>query len=363
MFSLFRARGAEPVAAPDSGAGIDLVLDTLAHVLRTYGRHAFEVAGTPADAIAAECEQWSHHALHGTPLAGEDATAVPVTDRAWPDLRRFFARVRADEKAFVSQSLDSMRGALGSVVETFRKAFDEGAASDDRVRAQLARLRDACADPDPAALRRTVEEVRESLEAALEERATRQASALDVLGLRLQQVRSDLREARHDAATDPLTGVPNRAGFDERLESGALLNSYGSKPESLLLLDLDHFKRVNDEHGHRAGDHVLREVARVLETVVVRRSDFVARYGGEEFAVILDDTDEASAVSVANRLLRAVREMTVEWEGATIALTVSIGVSPIRPGDEASTWFEEADRALYRAKGGGRDRIAVRPPL
>ncbi|MCP4873102.1 MAG: diguanylate cyclase [Proteobacteria bacterium] len=360
MLSLFRGRAAEPVDAPPEG--IDLVLDTLAHVLRTYGRHAFDVNGTSAEEISAECDLWTHHALHGRPLPGEDPTPIPVVERSWSEVRRFFAKVRGNEAEFVGKSIASMRGALWTFVETFRKAFDEDAATDGQIREQLARLRDVSASADPDTLRQTVHEVSANLEEALEERARRQAAAVDQLGVRLQQVRADLKQARREAVTDPLTEVPNRAAFDERLASGALLNSYGSQPESLLLLDLDHFKRVNDEHGHRAGDHVLKEVARVLETVVVRRSDFVARYGGEEFAVILDDTDESSAVRVAERLLRAVRELEIEWEGESISLTVSIGASTIRPGDSAATWLEEADQAMYRAKDTGRDQVAVRPP-
>ena len=362
MRRLFRDRKPDVEEPADEHRRLDLVLDTLGHVLRTYGRHAFDVDGTSATSIAAESELWSRHALNGTPLPGGDSTPLGLEDRSWSEIRRFFSRVRGDESAFVAKSIDSMRGALWTFVETFRNAFDEDAATDEQIRTQLTRLGEACRSGDPAMLRQTAVEVRQSLEEALEARAARRAETLDVLGLRLQQVRADLKEARRDAITDPLTEVPNRAAFDQRLKSGALLNSYGSKPESLLLVDLDHFKRVNDEYGHRAGDHVLREVARVLETVVVRRSDFVARYGGEEFGVILDDTDEASAVAVATRLLNAIRELKVEWEGQAIQLTASIGVAPILPGDQASNWLEEADRALYRAKDAGRDRLAVRPP-
>lgn len=368
MLSLFRNRESPPEARPAEAVGesFNLVLDTLAFVLRTYGRHAFDVDGVPAATLAAECERYSQHALNGTPVPGGPVAAIAAGDRSWPEIRRFFGKIRGQEAAFVGKSMDSMRGALWSFAETFRKAFDQDAETDQRIRGELARLYAAFDNGDPETLKRTVDEVRRTLESALEDRAARQAEAMQSLGERLQKVRSDLKEARVKAATDPLTGVPNRSSFDERLQSSLLLNSYHAQPETLLLLDIDHFKTVNDNHGHRAGDHVLKEVARVIETIVVRRSDFVARYGGEEFVVILDDTDEASSVLVAQRLLTAVRDLGVEWEGTVIPVTASIGVAQIHTGDTGPGWLEEADRALYRAKAAGRDRMdlrgAISPP-
>ena len=138
------------------------------------------------------------------------------------------------------------------------------------------------------------------------------------------------------------------------------MSRFAGHSDCLLLLDLDHFKAVNDRHGHRGGDQLLREVARVLETVVVRRTDLVARYGGEEFAVVLDDADEQDGERVAERIRKAIGELRVPFEGQELRVTASVGVAVIlEDGEDPSTWLEAADQALYQAKSDGRDRVVL----
>jgi diguanylate cyclase (GGDEF)-like protein len=128
-------------------------------------------------------------------------------------------------------------------------------------------------------------------------------------------------------------------------------------PLSIIMADIDHFKKINDEHGHRAGDEVLVKLAHAMSQLV-RTSDLVARYGGEEFVILLPDTDVDGSKSVANRLRNMISNQIVAFEDRTIAVTVSVGVS-VYPehGTTVEALIRSADRALYRAKAGGRDRI------
>lgn len=159
---------------------------------------------------------------------------------------------------------------------------------------------------------------------------------------------------RRLAATDGLTGVNNRAAFDERLEEEFDRAVRYDHPLSVILLDVDHFKAFNDTFGHPAGDAVLRAVAEQL-TDAVRGADFLARYGGEEFAVVLPDTDLDGAMAVGERLRRAVAD--VRWDRR--AITISVGVSTIRPDTpDAEALVQEADRALYCSKQAGRNRVS-----
>lgn len=192
-------------------------------------------------------------------------------------------------------------------------------------------------------------------------------STLEVLApyaaLLMLQARAlgDLREDAARAAHDGLTGIPNRRAFDARLD--AVIRSYHryGRPFSLILLDVDHFKRINDTHGHEAGDAVLRAVAaRVAGSV--RDVDFVARYGGEEFAVLLPETGLAGAVGTADRLRRSVAEFPVEWRGIEIPVTISLGVAAVPECvANARDVLGAADQALYASKKAGRNRVTAAP--
>lgn len=158
---------------------------------------------------------------------------------------------------------------------------------------------------------------------------------------------------------DGLTGALNHREFQRRLaEEIARARRYGS-PLSLLVLDLDHFKAVNDTHGHRAGDEVLRAVCDGVREVL-RPSDFLARYGGEEFAVVLPNTAKADALVLAERLRAVIEAASVDADGEAIAVTVSIGVAQYGiDGDGPGSLVEAADTAMYEAKQGGRNRVCV----
>src|SRR5664279_439262 len=167
------------------------------------------------------------------------------------------------------------------------------------------------------------------------------------------------------AIEDGLTGLANRRRFDERLleEWGRAYRERSSL--ALLMIDLDHFKAYNDEYGHLAGDECLRSVAGILSAEAQRSTDLAARYGGEEFVVLLPNTDAAGCARIGERLRRAIREAAIPHAPNLPSglVTASIGGAICRPGNDRSashvTLIEAADRALYAAKDGGRDRLTM----
>ncbi|MFG6440019.1 sensor domain-containing diguanylate cyclase [Roseateles sp. LKC17W] len=187
-----------------------------------------------------------------------------------------------------------------------------------------------------------------------------------VEGLRLQlanaaltaQLSEALAAASQQAATDGLTGLPNRRSLDQLLDTQLALAQREGRPFSVLMLDLDHFKAVNDTHGHAVGDAVLRGFAQRIQTQL-RRSDVCARYGGEEFCVVLPGTAAALALDAGERLRRAVAAAPLS---ADIRVTVSVGVATWQAGDDAAALLARADDALYTAKRTGRDRVVAAPP-
>ena len=167
----------------------------------------------------------------------------------------------------------------------------------------------------------------------------------------LRQIAREQQWQMH-ALTDPLTGLPNRRGFERGMEGLRILDA----PSALIAIDLDHFKAVNDSFGHAAGDHVLQAVSRVLRGAL-RDGDLLSRLGGEELAVLLPQTDAALVRQIAERLRHAIDRMEVRWEGQVIHVTASFGVA-IAPGTlPMAELFQQADAALYTAKHAGRNRV------
>ncbi|HSN93256.1 MAG TPA: GGDEF domain-containing protein [Anaeromyxobacteraceae bacterium] len=183
---------------------------------------------------------------------------------------------------------------------------------------------------------------------------------------------TDELEARYQmrlaesALQDPLTGLYNRRHFEERLGAELAAAQRHARPVSLLLVDIDHFKSVNDRHGHLAGDEALKRVGAVLGGAL-RKEDVLARYGVEEFVVIARETGLAGAGALAERIRQAVERAPLTWEGSEVGLTVSVGVTVAAgipeyvAGRTDRELFQSADRALYAAKQGGRNRVVVAP--
>lgn len=160
------------------------------------------------------------------------------------------------------------------------------------------------------------------------------------------------------ALTDSLTGVPNKRALDDALtRDSGLANRHGTQ-YSLILCDLDHFKNVNDEHGHVMGDHMLRLSAEALERTL-RTSDSVYRFGGEEFAILLPHTGEAEARDVADRARHEVGKLQVDAGGRNLVITASCGVATYLADESPEQWLARADEALYRAKKQGRNCTRV----
>jgi diguanylate cyclase (GGDEF)-like protein len=187
--------------------------------------------------------------------------------------------------------------------------------------------------------------------------AHRRTAALEETRLRLQEQNMLLREL---AVVDELTGLRNRRFFDGRLQYELDRVARYDHPLALALIDIDHFKVVNDTLGHPAGDRVLQQLSAAAQRLV-RRVDLLARVGGEEFALLMPDTDERGARTVAQRLLGRIRDTVFDTGGQELHLTVSMGLAIALPGWEGdpARLFRAADQALYRAKLDGRDRIVV----
>ncbi len=184
---------------------------------------------------------------------------------------------------------------------------------------------------------------------------------LDESRLEIEQLRQEVVKARDDALTDGLTGLTNRRGFDQAIAACLAESGPGESGPSLLMADIDHFKRVNDTYGHLFGDRVIQAVAQILKDNV-KGKDTAARYGGEEFVVLLPDTRAEGALRLAEQIRAFVERCRIRRttdNGAVDSIRISLGVASFKAGESAADFVARADAALYVSKNEGRNRVTL----
>jgi diguanylate cyclase len=279
----------------------------------------------------------------------------PFDSRTNRDL--FETYIAPHVSAVVVDTSERLRALMGAAKEFLATAIADN-RSQMQVISQVADQGQAGVDPK-ALVAQLMNEL-----ARAASRTTRLEAGFAEKTRELDVIRDSLSKSEERARTDTLTGLANRRALDEFLRKAQTTADWG-EPLSVLLLDIDHFKTFNDNFGHGVGDQVLRLMARVLREKV-RPQDLPARYGGEELIAVLPDADLAACIETAERIRRAIGECTITRRSTGEALpniTVSIGVAQYRPGESTADLIERCDRALYLAKGGGRNRVVTESEL
>jgi len=174
----------------------------------------------------------------------------------------------------------------------------------------------------------------------------------------LANMQAELTETRQQLHEDALTGALNRRGLDQILAREVARCQRNESRLSLAMVDLDHFKKINDQFGHAAGDQMLVHFTTLMRSVM-RKSDFLVRYGGEEFTLVLTDTDPRGTMLVLGRLQQLLKKSPLMFEGKEIKATFSAGVAGLEQGDNGHALLRRADEPLYKAKQAGRDKILL----
>jgi diguanylate cyclase len=202
----------------------------------------------------------------------------------------------------------------------------------------------------------------DNMRAMVREKENLDQKTLDALSSQVDVLKKELDKARHTANTDGLTGVYNRKALDDHLQRLIERNTVSITPFSLMMMDLDDFKTLNDTYGHTVGDRMLLAFAQKCRATV-RSDDFLARYGGEEFILILPGASLRNAIKKAKQVCRSVAAAKYAADDSpradVVAVTVSIGVSAYRKGDTAKSLVDRADQCLYKAKASGKNRVVA----
>ncbi len=198
-----------------------------------------------------------------------------------------------------------------------------------------------------------------------EERARQARERTDQMRARMEELEREARKLHASLADekrlsllDSLTRIPNRLAYEQRMEDELDRWRRFNQPTCIAACDIDHFKRINDSYGHRAGDKVLQVVAECFATSV-RSTDFVARYGGEEFVFILPGSTPDDGMKLMNRIREKVAEIGFHFRGSPVSVTISCGLAVLRTEDGADDAFDRADKAMYAAKDAGRNRVTL----
>ncbi len=176
---------------------------------------------------------------------------------------------------------------------------------------------------------------------------------------KMKKLEEEMAKAKEKALYDGLTGIYNRAVFNDRIEKEVKRAKRENRKLSFLMIDIDNFKKINDLYGHQTGDMVLKILSNQIKKVM-RDFDFLARYGGEELAVILTDTDIKIAKEIAERIRKKIENTKFIYKGERIPVTVSIGCAELKDGDNEKTLIERADKALYEAKNSGKNKVVIK---
>jgi diguanylate cyclase (GGDEF)-like protein len=335
-------------AAPEPADGAR-PREALAFSLRSWGQHAIEQGAQSPEEILEQFELWARQVL---PVEPDTALAVD-----WDGLERFVLGHRKGEQRFVAQRTADLREALWAFVECFHRSLANDHRADARAGTQLDRLRTAIETGDTGTLRREALSAMQLLQSTIDLRQQRYRKQVELLSGKIARLSRDLVRAKLEASTDALTGLANRAAIDAHLEHVTQIGPLLRTPPLLLLIDIDHFKWVNDEYGHPVGDGVMQRVAARLRATFREADDFVARFGGDEFAVVVRDVEPGAELGIGERALFAVREMEVETPNGGLRCSISIGAARLEIGESPAQWLRRADHALYEAKRAGRDRM------
>jgi len=338
----------------------DGALDTLGSLIRVLGDESFPL-DQEADSLlfAGQCGQIATHVENGEPAPAAEIRQSTAGTRNWSQVRGFLADRRRAEKIFVTERLNSYRSLVEDLVLGLRQIGERDQLVENRVVDDLEKLENTVNTGNLQDIQSVLAATVEQITSTFAEQKQEYEAQLLELNSRMSNLRQDLMAAREEMKRDALTDAFNRGAFDTAIEQSVNLHAILDQPVTLIMVDLDNFKQINDGYGHSAGDKVLRAVSECLERSFIRKGDLVARYGGDEFAVILNDTTAKDATKLVERFLQQVNALQIDDSIPDMSISCSAGYTELRDDDQISTVIERADRALYDAKAAGRNMATL----
>ena len=351
------ARNERPVSMADGA------IDTLSSVIRIMGDESFPLdSDNDPDAFPLTCAELARHIENGAGVPSFDIQASSDGRRSWGRVRRFFADRRHAENQFVTDRLGDYRDVVEDLVGGLRSIVQRDQKTEDSICESLEMIKAAVETGDIARVKSSLSETVQQVQETFTEQRRAYEKQLEELNERMSSLRKDLVDAREEMQRDSLTNAYNRGAFDTAIQRSLSMQLIVKQPVTLMMIDVDNFKQVNDNYGHAAGDDALRQLGDTLSRSFIRKSDIVARYGGDEFAVILPDTSPVHARKLIERFLERASTLRISAAPDEMTVACSVGYTELSDDDTVESLVARADRALYDAKSAGRNRAAYLAP-
>ena len=341
---------------------VDGALDTLVNMLQVMGKESFPLEKDIDETVFPEmCTEFACHVENGAAVPSVDIPQSADGSREWAHVRRFFKDRRTAEKVFVTERLQDYRGIVEDLVTGLRHIGERDNTTEAHVKKSLNSIEDAVSTGVLPQIRETLEQAIKQVSDTFAEQKKDYERQLTDLNDRMSSLRQDLVAAREEMKRDPLTDAYNRGAFDSAITQSINMHFILHQPVTLIMIDLDNFKAVNDTYGHAAGDEVLRATGEALARSFIRKGDLVARYGGDEFAVILNDTSAEHCHQLVERFLQYMTGVRIPYASEDEKVSCSAGYTEISTEDTVETLIKRADSALYQAKKQGRNGAVFLP--
>lgn len=323
---------------------------TLLHIIDVYNKHLIEIDAQPVRRVREILDEFAKG------LLSEDKE---VAEKNLFRFRQFFSSYRIDEYSYMQNTFDDFKNIIWDFADQLGEDIRVEEFNELEVKNHLDQLREAVESNSITVLKSKSREFIDTYIEIQSKKDERRSRRLDAIQKNLSSVKKQLMAANQSMRQDHLTGAFNRKSFDEMMKKMMSYAQLQGNPVSLIVLDIDFFKKVNDTYGHDMGDFVLKECVRILKEVFHRETDFVARIGGEEFAILLPDFRIEHAVQRAEELMAKVRKEVFIQGEHKLQFTVSMGIAQLLEKENGDQWLKRADTALYTSKNTGRNKYTV----
>jgi len=325
---------------------------TLLYIIDTYSKHLFEIDKQPIRRVRESLDSFAKG------LVQPDSKNA---EKLLFNLRQFFSSYRLDEYSYVQNTFDDFKRIIWDFAEQLSEDIQYEQTKDAEAAQSLDQLREAVEANSIDALRSKSREFIDFYIKYQSQKDERRTKRIGSMKKNLSVVKKQLLEANHNMRVDHMTQAFNRKSFDEQMKKHQQMSVISQTPVSIITLDIDFFKKINDSYGHDIGDFVLKECVVLLKEVFHRDDDFVARIGGEEFAIILPNFTFEHAIVRAEETLNKIRKEVFVHDKLEIKFTVSLGIAQLLQNETADQWLKRADAALYQSKQTGRNKYTLAP--
>ncbi len=259
-------------------------------------------------------------------------------------------------KSLVNTKFNELRAMLNELAEDFGSITEDNTNFSGQIKDSMSHIEKAMELDEIKEIRKKITLETASMRKVIAKKQEKDAIIIDSLTYKVKTMKVELASAKEEVLIDGLTQIYNRKAFDKKIGDSFKKKSKKKRPFTLVMIDIDYFKKVNDEYGHTVGDEILKKVARTIKETF-RLNDYVARYGGEEFSVMIDRIDSHYIMNVCERLRVAIEAINFTVDAETIPTSASIGIAFSKQSDTPKTLIDRADKALYLAKESGRNTI------